>query len=201
MGGEVLRLRKRLLDKLGKGDSQSDRLIFEMFYQRVYYTAYYIIQDRDLAQDVVQETFIKAFKHMHTVHDGEKLGAWLAAIASRTAIDYLRKIKRWNDIATEDVILDEQLSKNHSYTSDVEVLVEEKFLRNLLLQELDEFKPEHKQVLILRYLHDMKYEEIAEALDINESTVKIRIHRAKLKLKELLENQSDMREMVYNAKT
>lgn len=191
---------KGLLQKFTKKDRESERLIFEMFYQRVYYTAYYIIQDRDLAQDVVQETFMKAFKHMHTVHDGEKLGAWLAAIASRTAIDYLRKIKRWNDIATEDIMIDEQLSKNHSYVSDVETVVEEKFLRTLFLQELDELKPEFTQVLILRYLHDMKYEEIAEALDIPEATVKTRIHRAKIKLKALLEKQPDMKEMVSNAK-
>src|SRR5699024_3762179 len=120
-------------------------------------------------------------KRIHTVRGGEKLGAWLAAIASRTAIDHLRKIKRRNDMATEVVFIDEQLSKNDAYASIVENIVEEKHLRNILLQELDELKPEFKQVLILRYLYDMKNEEIASSLDINESTVKTRIHRAKIK--------------------
>src|SRR5690606_20950595 len=112
----------------------------------------------------VQETFLKAFKHMHTVQNGEKLGAWLAAIASRTAIDYLRKIKRWNDMTMEDFYIDEQLSKKEVNASFVETIVEEQVLRNLLIQGLDELKPEFKQVLILRYLHEMKYVEIAEAI-------------------------------------
>ncbi|KXG43750.1 RNA polymerase sigma factor [Tepidibacillus decaturensis] len=72
---------------------QLERVIFEMFYHRVYNTAYFIIQDRHLAQDVVQETFFKAFQNMHKVEDGHKLGAWLGTIATRTAIDFLRKVK------------------------------------------------------------------------------------------------------------
>jgi len=190
----------RLVQKLLKKDRESERIIFEMFYQRVYYTAYYIVQDRELAQDIVQETFLKAFQNIHTVKDGEKLGAWLAAIASRTAIDYVRKIKKWNDVVTEDHIIDEQLSKSDDHYSTVETIVEKKFLKNILLREIDELKPEHKQVLILAYLHDMKYEEIAEALDIKVTMVKTRIHRAKLKLREALETQPDMREMIHNAK-
>ncbi|MBS4197940.1 RNA polymerase sigma factor [Lederbergia citri] len=190
----------RLVQKLLKKDRDSERVIFEMFYQRVYYTAYYIVQDRELAQDIVQETFLKAFQNMHTVKDGEKLGAWLAAIASRTAIDYLRKIKKWNDVATEDHIIDEHLSKHEDYQSTVETIVEKKFLKNILLQEIDELKPEHKQVLILAYIHDMRYEEIAEALDIKVTMVKTRIHRAKLKLREALETKPDMREMIHNAR-
>lgn len=196
--GEVLTLIKGLLKKVTQKDQDSERIIFEMFYRRVYTTAYYIVQNRDLAQDVVQETFMKAFTKIHTVNDGEKLGAWLATIASCTAIDYLRRIKKWNDIVTEDTIIDEQLFKNQSYSTDVETIVGEKFLRNLLLRELDELSPEHKQVLILKYLYDMKYEEIANALDINIATVKTRIYRAKVKLRKLIEKQPELREVVSN---
>ncbi|MBS4208914.1 RNA polymerase sigma factor [Bacillus sp. FJAT-50079] len=189
---------KHLLKKIRRKDEESERVIFEMFYERVYYTAYYILKDRELAQDVVQETFVKAFAHMDTVKDGEKLGAWLAAIASRTAIDYVRKIKRWNEIVTEDVIINEQIIEQ---ASTVESIVEERALKELLLKEIDELKPDHKQVLILKYLYDMKYEEIAQALDLNIATVKSRTHRAKLKLREALEKQPDLREeIISNAK-
>ncbi|MEK3890541.1 RNA polymerase sigma factor [Bacillus sp. FSL K6-3431] len=191
---------KGLLRKVLKKDRDSERIIFEMFYERVYFTAYYIVQDRDLAQDVVQETFVKVFKNIHTVESGEKLGAWIAAIASRTAIDQLRKIKRWNDIATEDVIINEQLAMDNEYVSSVETIVEERVLKSILYQTMDEIKPEHKQVLILRYLHDMSYEEIARSLQINITTVRSRIHRAKLQLRRSIENQPALREMIFNAK-
>lgn len=189
---------KGLLRKVLKKDHESERVIFEMFYERVYFTAYYIVQDRDLAQDVVQDTFVKVFKHIHTVENGEKLGAWIAAIASRTAIDQLRKVKRRNDIVTEDVIINEQLAKENDFISSVEITVEKKLLKKILLQQIDQLKPEHKQVIILRYLHDMTYEEIANAIEINVATVRSRIHRAKIQLKKSIESQPAVKEMIFN---
>ncbi len=179
--------------KIRKKERDSERILFEMFYQRVYDTAYFLVQDCELAQDVVQETFFKAFKHIHKLDHGEKLGAWLATIATNTALDLLRKIKRWNDIPTEDVYIDEELTKAESQSS-VEKIVEQKFLKNLLQQEISKLKPHYKQVLILKYEYELKDEEIAEALKINVNTVKSRIHRAKLKLKTTLENRPDIKE-------
>lgn len=189
---------KGLLRKVLNKDHESERVIFEMFYERVYFTAFYIVQDRDLAQDVAQDTFVKVFKHIHTVKNGEKLGAWIAAIATRTAIDQLRKVKRRNDIVTEDVIINEHLAKDNDYASSVEITMEKKFLKSILIQQIDELKPEHKQVIILRYLHDMTYEEIASALEINVATVRSRIHRAKIQLKKLIESQPTIKEMMLN---
>ncbi|MHA6259968.1 RNA polymerase sigma factor [Sporosarcina sp. CAU 1771] len=191
---------KELLYKFSKKDSDSERVIFEMFYQRVYYTAYYIIKDRDLAQDVLQETFIKAFDNMHTVRDGEKLGAWLAAIATRTAIDYLRKLKRWNDIATEDEIIGDIISKNDDALTTLETIVEEKFIGRILLQEIDGLSAEHKEVLLLYYYADMKYEEISNALEIKIDTIKTRIYRAKLKLKESFEKKPEIMGLIIDVK-
>lgn len=171
-----------------------------MFYQRVYYTAYYIVKDRDLAQDVLQETFIKAFENMHTVREGEKLGAWLAAIATRTAIDFLRKLKRWNDISTEDDIISDLISKNDEQLTTIETIVEEKFLGKILLQEIDGLTPEHKEVILLYYYSDMKYEEIAESLGLKIDTVKTRIYRAKLKLKESFEKKPEIMGLIIDVK-
>ncbi|RKD22998.1 hypothetical protein BEP19_12260 [Ammoniphilus oxalaticus] len=181
-------------------DQQSERLIYEMFFERVYYAAYFIIQDRELAQDVAQETFLKAFRQLHTVKEADKLGAWLAAIASRTAIDQLRKLKRWNDSATEDIIIDHELSKRDFYVSEVESIIENEALKKLLLQQLDELRPDHKQVLLLRYIHDMTNAEIAEALGVNVGTVKTRLYRARLKFREVLEQRPDVKELIANAR-
>ncbi|HEY4552230.1 MAG TPA: RNA polymerase sigma factor [Bacillaceae bacterium] len=197
-GERVKDLIKELFQRFSKQERDSERLIFETFYKRVYQAAYYIVQDRELAQDVAQETFIKAFQSMHTVKDGEKLGAWLSIIASRTAIDFLRKIKRRNDFAAEDVMINEMISAEHERIPSVESIVEDKMMKNALYQELDKLKPEEKQVLILKYLHDMKYDEMAGMLEMNIATVKTRVHRAKLKLRESLEKQPELRELMFN---
>ncbi|WP_258881683.1 RNA polymerase sigma factor [Paenibacillus sp. sptzw28] len=184
------RLRKK--NEQEQQDEQSERILFEMFYHRIYSTAYFITQDRDLAQDIVQETFIKAFKHMHTLEDGKKIGAWLSSIASRLALDYLRKIKRWNDVATEDLIIDEEINKKQNQTSSIETIMEERFLKTVLRQEINALGPDYRQVIILKYEYDMKDEEIAKALEISVGTVKSRLHRAKQKLKDSLEKQPDI---------
>jgi RNA polymerase sigma factor (sigma-70 family) len=176
-----------------KNSKEFERVIFEMFYQRIYNTAYFIIQDQFIAQDVAQETFLKAFQHIHKVENGEKMGAWLGTIATRTALDFLRKIKRRNDIPTEDVYMDEEVSKGQMVSSSVEKIVEDKFLKHLIKQNIEGLKIEYRNVLVLKYEYDLKDEEIAEALDVSISAVKSRLHRARLKLKTMLRNQPGIR--------
>ncbi|MFT9488203.1 MAG: RNA polymerase sigma factor [Tepidibacillus sp.] len=177
---------------------QLERVIFEMFYHRVYNTAYFIIQDRHLAQDVVQETFFKAFQNMHKVEDGHKLGAWLGTIATRTAIDFLRKVKKRNDFVAENVMIDETI--NHAKESSVEQVIEEQFLKNLIQQNIAGLKAEYKQVIVLKYEYDLHDKEIAQVLEISVSAVKSRLHRARLTLKKLLENNPDVRDVVNHEK-
>jgi DNA-directed RNA polymerase specialized sigma24 family protein len=90
---EVLTLIKGLLQRIIRKDKQSERVLFEMFHNRVYRTAYMITNDHYLAQDVVQETFEKAFKGLDKLKDPEKTGAWLGSIATTTAMDLMRKKK------------------------------------------------------------------------------------------------------------
>ncbi len=173
------------IQKLLKKEQQSQRVLFDMFYHRVYNTAYCITQDHYTAQDVVQETFIKAFKKLDTLKDGSKMGAWLGAIASKTALDFLRKKNKWNDMAAEDVIIEMEIS-NQQLAASVDEIVENRFTAELVRQSMVEMKPEYRQVLILKYEYDMKYEEIADVLGVSAGTVKSRIFRAKEKLRALL---------------
>jgi len=170
-------------------DEEVFRILFDMFYERVYQTAYYMTRDPYLAQDVVQETFIKAFRHLGSVTDGRKMGAWLAVIAGNTAIDLLRKRNRWNGIPTDDVILLREADKRES-----DLPVEAEVLRRCETEELgrllDRLKPEYRQVLYLRYFEGLKYEEISELLQTSVGTIKSKVHRAKQQLKgHLLQDQ------------
>jgi RNA polymerase sigma factor (sigma-70 family) len=179
--------------KNSKNKAEYEKLIFEMFYHRVYNSAYFIVQDQHLAQDIVQETFLKAFQRIDTVKDGEKLGAWLGAIATRTSIDFLRKLKRI-DIPTENVYIDNEVTNNPNFSSSIEELVENKYVKALLYQNISELKPEHKEVLLLKYEYDLKDKEIAKLLGIKVSTAKSRIHRGKTRLRDLLMNTAEFKD-------
>ncbi|WP_342507987.1 RNA polymerase sigma factor [Sporosarcina sp. FSL K6-2383] len=176
---------------------EAERIIFEQYYKRVYYAAYRVIKDQDLAEDITQETFMKAFKNLHTVQDVEKMGAWLSIIATRTAIDHLRRLNRWNDFTTSDVYIDTGADVTRlDHISTVETGLEKTYVKELLLEEIDKLKPDHKEVLLLFYHHDLTYEEIATLLDVQLATVKSRMFRAKKKLKESIEQQPELMEVI-----
>jgi RNA polymerase sigma factor (sigma-70 family) len=178
---------KKIFAKIRKKDDQARRILYEMFYDRVYRTAYYITKDPYLAQDVLQETFIKAFRNMNDITDGAKVGAWLSKIAARTAIDILRKKKRWNGTPTEDVYIEKGLI-SQAISNSVEKEIEEAWIKENLWRIIDKLPPMYRAVIVLKYIEELKDEEIAQTLDIKVGTIKSRLHRAKHQLKPLLRN-------------
>lgn len=172
--------------KKAEPSEQEFRLIYDLFYDRVYRDAFFVIKDQHLAQDIVQDTFVKAYKYMDRLHNKEKMGAWLSTIATRTAIDLIRKQKSWNGIPTEDLILDYVRSQKDTAAS-VESLVEQDLRQEAIIGKIAELKPEYREVMVLKYVHELKDKEISAFTDLKEGTIKSRIHRAKKELKAKIE--------------
>jgi RNA polymerase sigma factor (sigma-70 family) len=169
-----------LLSVFKRNEREAQKIIYDMFYKRVYRTAYYITGDNELAEDVVHETFIKAFKNLGKVTDVDTVGAWLSKIATRTAIDYLRKLNKHEVISIEDSYL--EIPSHQSVEEEVERLL----LKEVLWNEVSFLCPTTRSILLLKYVHDFQDDEIAETLNIKSGTIKSRLHRAKLKLKNRL---------------
>jgi len=140
-----------------------------------------VIRDRQLAEDNVQETFIKAYNKLDSLQESDKVGAWLCVIATRTAIDFVRRERKNKGCPMELEVLD-CLGKEagHNVETDVEV----KLLKELLDEKMEEFTIEDKKLLVLKMESGLKEREIAKALEMNPATVKSKIHRARRKLKE-----------------
>ena len=160
--------------------------IYERFYDRVYKAVYFMTRDSYVTEDIVQETFIKAFKKISTIEDEKKVGPWLSTIATRTAIDFIRKEKRKNEIPIEDDVLMNKVFNTELKT--VEQEVEMIFFKEDLSRNLNHLKPEYRQVLELKYKHELKEEEIISQLQLNKATVKSRLYRARKKLKTVIAN-------------
>lgn len=175
----------RLFKLKRKEKNEFYRIFYEMFYDRVYQTAYFITRDEYLAQDVVQETFLKAFRRLDDLEDGAKAGAWLNTIASRSAIDMLRKRKKWNGTPLEDVLLETE-QKKCSFPNPTEQEAEFIWMKEQVVKEMSALKPEYRQVLLLKYEQGLQDEEIADVLQEKVGTVKSRIHRARKQLKSVV---------------
>ncbi|HJV32322.1 MAG TPA: RNA polymerase sigma factor [Bacillales bacterium] len=160
--------------------------IYTKYSKRLLFIAYSVTRDRFLAEDVVQETFIKAFKRMGTVEDFDKMGSWLSSIATRTAIDFLRAEKRKNCLLVEQSVLEGVHDQRASNTEEKVIF---KLLKEDISHSLRALSKEYQIVLTLKLQHGLKETEIARLLRLKSSTVKTRIYRARKQLKQMFETK------------
>lgn len=140
----------------------------------VYHVAFGVLHDRGLAEDVVQETMIKAWEASSEFRGDSSVRTWILRIAHNTAIDALRR-RRDRATAPEDLPDEAGHGGEHDPArraagrADLEVL-------RVALGQLDELS---RTIVVLREVEDMSYQQIAEALDIPIATVKTRLLRAR----------------------
>ena len=136
------------------------------------------VHTNDLA-DVSQEVFVKLYRFLHQFKQ-DRFTTWLYKITLNATRDYYRKEQR--ELAKEDKLNAQRQTIFLSAEDDVLLFEEDKLLHNAI-QALDE---KYRYPIVLYYFHELKYEEIAEVLNISLSTVKVRLLRAKEKLKAAL---------------
>lgn len=151
----------------------NEREMYDVFYEHVYKTAFFIVKDVELSKDITQETFIKIFKSVHKLKEKKKIKSWITTITIRTSYDELKKLKKFS-YYSEEVLKN---IENKNILTPEEVLDKREFN-----ETLERLNIEFKEILILKYIEKLSEKEIAELLDIKLGTVKSRIHRAKEKL-------------------
>lgn len=162
--------------------------IYSLYSRRLHTIAYSVLKDHFLAEDVVQETFLKAYKNIDSVCDQQKLAAWLAQIAVRTAIDFLRAEKRKNWLPSDQSMIEAILFESNSQDL-TEKEVEHNFFQKVLNDSMGQLKKEYKEVLVLQLQYGLKEKEIACQLQLRSSTIKNRLYRARKQLRAALFNK------------
>ncbi|KGX92499.1 hypothetical protein N781_16700 [Pontibacillus halophilus JSM 076056 = DSM 19796] len=159
--------------------------LYETYYDKVYASVYPIMRNAHLAEEVTQDSFLKAYKKLHYISDYGKVGAWLKTLAKRTAIDTLRKEQKV--VFTE---FDESYMHGSSNCVDDYQRQIELHLRVAEVQaEARQLRENLRQVFLLKYKRDLKENEIAEHLKLSQAAVKSRVYRARETVKENLLRQ------------
>jgi len=166
----------------------------------MYNFGYRLTLDEDDARDLVQETFLKAYKSIDSFRQGTNAKAWLFRILKNNFINDYRRKRR------EPLKVDYQDVENYYNADDSNRVISEELrvdtLRNLMGDEisnaLNALDEDFRSVILLCDLEGFKYEEIADILEIPIGTVRSRLHRARNLLKEKLTSYA--REMGYNTK-
>jgi RNA polymerase sigma-70 factor, ECF subfamily len=181
-----------------QGNAAAISTILERNNRRLFRVARGVLKDDAEAEDVVQETYLRAFANLHTYEGAAALSTWLARIALNEALGRLRRRRSMieldkvaeaaadNDAASGRVI---SFPLAQPSTSDPEHVAAQTEIRRLLERAIDAL-PEHFRVaFLLRFVEQMSLEETAACLGVPEDTVKTRVHRAKRRLRQALGDQ------------
>ncbi len=169
-----------------QGDQDAFARIVKAYQRPVYNLAYRMLGSAQEAEDASQEAFIRVYTRLETYDAGRKLSSWLLSIASHHCIDRLRK-RRGQTVSMEDIEAERWLSDGEPIPEESALEAErESHVRRLL----DTLPEQYRLCIVLRYWHDMSYDEIAEITSTTQSAVKSRLHRARKAMAEALYEDS-----------
>lgn len=162
-----------LIERAVTGDERAFAELVTRYQTAVYNLAYRMLGDAGEAEDAAQEVFLRIYRRLATYDTDHRFSTWVLSIASHYCIDLLRRKRPWL-VPLENI---STWMRARSRGPEAAALVQEQqdTVRNLLAK-----LPEHyRLVLLLRYWHDLGYEEIAQVVDLPVSTIKARLHRAR----------------------
>jgi RNA polymerase sigma-70 factor (ECF subfamily) len=152
------------------------------YQDRVFGFACYFLKNEAAAKDITQDVFIKYWEHYDDIDQDRAIG-WLLRVTKNACIDVLRKRKTRRKSVTVDT---ESLDRAESISPSPHADAESSDFQDHLDRALDEVDEPYRSVVVLREIQDLKYKEIAEALDMPINTVKVYIHRGRKKLRKQL---------------
>lgn len=162
------------------GDKDSYSVLVERYKTMAYNVAYRIAGDEDTAKDLAQESFIAAYAGLDGFRFGSKFSSWLYSIILNKCRDHLRTVK--DTVSTDDIaevmpdkgISPEQAASAHQKSA-------------VLQRALNALSPEYREVLILKHIEGLDYQEIAVVTGAGIPALKVRAHRGREMLKKILE--------------
>ena len=171
------------------GKRQAIEELYNCAWQDVFIVIRTVIHgDADMVQDLVQDTFVKAFRHLDQLENPEKYMAWIKQIARNTALDYIKKNKPvlFSDLNDDDSMPVEFEDEDMSHLPDV--VVEQRDMARILQEMLDSLSEMQRTVFSMHYVEEIPVKEIATILGRREGTIKAQLYNAREHLrKKILE--------------
>lgn len=171
----------QLIERCKKGDTKAQFTIYEQYYKAMFNTAFRILNNRFEAEDIMQESFLSAFKKLDSFSGNVTFGAWLKKIVINKSISALKKNNKIETVPLETVCInadDEVENQDYSLLSSQNIL-----------EKMSQLKNNYKTALTLNLIEGYDCEEIAQIMDISYENTRTTISRAKNKLRQLLSLQ------------
>ncbi|WP_367331218.1 RNA polymerase sigma factor [Sphingobacterium multivorum] len=169
---------EELLQKLRGGDREAFKELYDLYHRRLTLKLVYLLKSEELAQDVLQDIFVKIWENRKTIDPTGNFGGLLYTMASNLAKNVFRK-------SIYDQLMRSEFAKNDSY-SPFEALDNASNAKTILNTALDRLTPRQREVYCLHKIEGLSYREISKLLSISESAINHHIQSANKQIREIL---------------
>ena len=183
-----------LVTRTQQGSEKAYRELLGRYQRPVFSIIYRMIRDREQAEDLAQETFVRVFNNIDRYDPRYKFSSWIFKIATNLTIDWIRR-KELNTVSIDgsrNAVTAEQIEATSitiaSTDETPEELLEAKELGEEIEGAISKLRPEYKAAILLRHVEGREYQEIAEILSLPLGTVKTYIHRGRNELRDQLQH-------------
>ena len=177
-------LERSLIVRAKSGEREAFSQLIRLNIQRVYRTAFAVLRNHDDAEDVAQETFVRAYQSIARFDESRPLFPWLFRIARNLCLNRIERVsKRETAVAELDYLTDSSPTPEQSAVATEDL--------NRVREAVARLPDQHREIIQLSHFQECSYREIAEILDIPIGTVMSRLYNARKKLKSLLEETED----------
>lgn len=180
-----------------KGSEKAYRELLGRYQRPVFSLVYRMLRDREQAEDLAQETFVRVFNNIERYDPKYKFSSWIFKIATNLTIDHIRK----KELATVSIdgsryaVTPDEIAAStitvEGRDPNPEQLLEAKELGSEIEEAIGALRPEYRTAIVLRHVEGREYQEIADIMGLPLGTVKTFIHRARNSLRERLEHLRD----------
>ncbi len=180
-----------LVKKSQEGDSLSFEELVKRYEKKIYNLAYRIMGNKEDANDILQETFLEAFRKLSSFEGKSKFSTWLYRIAVNLCLMKKRREKKIDEVPLDMPILTKEEDEikgelRDDWSKNPLATLENKEVRKKLSKAIDSLPEEYRTVILLRGVNGLSNEEVAKMLKISLPAVKSRLHRARLFVRDQL---------------
>lgn len=171
---------KEAIELAKAGSQKAFTMLYNTHYRAVYCNVYNIVKNKDVADDLTSETFLKAFKSIDKFTKDISFEMWLKTIANHHSIDFIRSGKK----SQGDLYIDDELEQEFVHTdySNPEKEMIKKEESEMLAKTISKMGSRQKEIIQMRFTEELTYQEIADRLGLSIGTIKHYLHRYKEKI-------------------
>ncbi len=171
-----------LVAKAKLGQEQAFGSIYNLYFEKIYRFIYYRVSHKEIAEDLAEDVFLKAFSKLSSVQDNDSFEGWLYQIARNKVIDYYRDKKQLVDL--------EEVENTLIYENNIIDVLELKENQKIFLELLKELGADQQMVIKMKFLENLENGQIARVMKKKEGAIRVIQYRAVAKLKELIKKIS-----------